>query len=80
MKVAKKGITPAVVWNKDQLDEEIKHMGKDTVVHNLKDMGLPVFGTAIEKRNRLWKHFGLNDENSDPSKKVNIIQELNQLE
>jgi len=52
-------------------------MGKATVVNNLKDIGLPVFGTAIEKRNRLWKHFGLNDENSDPSKKVNILQELN---
>lgn len=48
-------------------------MGKATVVHNLKDIGLPVFGTALEKWNRLRKHFGLNDENSDPSKKVNII-------
>jgi hypothetical protein len=53
-------------------------MGKQTVVSNLKDIGLPVFGTALEKRNRLRKHFGLNnDENSDPTPKVNIIAELN---
>ena len=56
-------------------------MGKETIVSNLKEIGLPVFGTALEKRNRLWKHFGLNnDENSDPTKKVNILAELNQLE
>ena len=51
MKGAKKGITPANARNKDVLDEEIKQMGKATVVHNLKDIGLPVFGTALEKRN-----------------------------
>lgn len=72
MKGAKK-IPPAVIRDKDALVEEIKGMGKDTVMHNLKDIGLPVFGTALEKRNRLRKHFGLNDENSDPSKKVNIL-------
>ena len=46
-------------------------MGRCTVVNELKTKGLPSFGTALEKRNRLRGYFGL-------AQKGNVIEELNQ--
>jgi hypothetical protein len=76
----RKGPTSVNHKKKAQMKSEINNMGRHTIVNSLKDVGLPSYGTAVEKRSRLRKHFGLGNGREDPSTPGNVIAELNQLE
>lgn len=55
-------------------------MGRGTIIENLKDVGLPSYGTAAEKRNRLRNHFGLGNQSKNPAQKGNILADLERLD
>lgn len=61
-------------------EREINEMSKLTILQELKNIGLPSFGTAAERKERLKKHFGIPESEAKNIKRGNVVEEIKKLE